>query len=122
MDKILLKREQGVFQISGNNITIIPQENVMEAWSKKNNADSWGRLLEAQQIPLEKVTYRFTKDYVSDRQEWNLILQTENVTKREGPVMTSNTRFENAYYYNQISPSHPLLELPVKAATPGKAK
>lgn len=111
MDKILLGKESGTFQISGNNLTITPQKSVLEGWSKKNGTDSWGSLVDTQNIALEKVTYQFTKYYMSGIQEWNLVLQTGSPTKREGPF-SNNLSFNNAYYYSPISTSHPLIELP----------
>ncbi len=117
MDKILLGKENGTYQISGNNLTIIPQKSVLEAWSKKNGADAWGNFLTTQNITLEKVTYQFTKHYFSDGQEWSLVLQAGTATKREGPF-SSSTSYNNAYFYSPISPSHPIIELPAsKAAT-----
>ena len=111
MNKILLGKESGAFQISDNNLTIIPQKSVLEAWSKKDGADNWGTFLSTQNIALEKVTYQFTKYYMSGIQEWNLVLQAGAPTKREGPF-SSNSSFSNAYYYSPISTSHPVIELP----------
>ena len=110
-DKIVLVKESGSFQINGNNITISPAQSVVEAWSKRDGADKWGRLLSTQKRPLEKVTYRFTKHYFSGIQEWNLVLQADRVTERDGPF-SSNTTFPNAWYYSPISSSNPLIELP----------
>jgi hypothetical protein len=111
MDKILLGKESGKFQISGNNLTVMPDKSVLEAWSKKDGTDKWGNFLSTQNIALEKVTYQFTKHYFSGIQEWNLVLQAGAPTKREGPF-SSNTTFDNAYYYTPISANHPLIELP----------
>jgi hypothetical protein len=111
MDKILLGKESGKFQISGNNLTVMPDKSVLEAWSKKDGTDKWGNLLSTQNIALEKVTYQFTKHYFSGIQEWNLVLQAGAPTKREGPF-SNNTTFDNAYYYTPISANHPLIELP----------
>jgi hypothetical protein len=111
MEKILLGKENGTYQINGNNLTIIPQKSVLEAWSKKNGTDKWGNFLTTQNIPLEKVTYQFTKHYFSGIQEWSLVLQANTATKREGPF-SNNTSFSNAYYYSPISISHPVIEVP----------
>ena len=94
-DKILLVKEAGSFQISGNNITINPERSVIEAWSKRDGADKWGRLLSTQKRQLERVSYRFTKHYFSGIQEWNLVLQADKATERDGPF-SSNTTFPNA--------------------------
>lgn len=111
MDKLLLGKENGTYQISGNNLTLTPQKSVLEAWSKKDGTDKWGNFLSTQNITLEKVTYQFTKHYFSGIQEWNLVLQAGSVTKRDGPF-SGNTTFSNAYYYSPLSNTHPVIELP----------
>ena len=59
-NKLLLTRETGTYQISGSNLTVIPQKSEIEAWSKKDGTDKWGTLLSTQSKALEKVTYQFT--------------------------------------------------------------
>jgi uncharacterized protein DUF5004 len=110
-DKILLVKESGTFQISGNNLTINPQKSLIQAWSKRDGVDKWGRLLTKQNRPLEKVTYQFTKHYFSGIQLWNLVLQANKATERDGPF-SSNTTFPNAWYYAPISSNNPVIELP----------
>jgi Lipocalin-like domain len=116
MEKILLGKESGTYQISGNNLTVTPQKSVLEGWSKKNGSDQWGNFIDSQNVPLEKVTYQFTKHYFSGIQEWNLVFQAEAPTKREGPF-SNNSTFSNAYYYSPISTGHPLIELPGSQVT-----
>jgi hypothetical protein len=111
MDKILLGKEKGTYQISGNNLTIIPGESVSEAWSKKDGRDEWGKLINTQSIPLEKVTYRFNKHYFAGTQKWNLVLQADNVTKRDGHF-SGNTSFVNAWYYDPVLTNNKVIELP----------
>jgi hypothetical protein len=110
-DKILLVKESGTFQISGNNITINPQKSVIEAWSKRDGIDKWGRLLTTQNRTLERVTYQFTRHYFSGIQLWNLVLQADQATQRDGPF-SGNTTFSNAWYYAPISSNNPVIELP----------
>ena len=110
-DKILLIRESGNYQINGSRITINPQRSVIEAWSKRDGADKWGRLLTTQNRPLERVTYQFTKHYFSGIQVWNLVLQADHPTERDGPF-SGNTTFPNAWYYAPISANNPVIELP----------
>jgi len=110
-DKLLLVKENGSYQISGNTITISPKKSVIEAWSKRNGADNWGTLLTTQNRPLETITYRFTKHYFSGIQVWNLVLQADRHTQRDGPF-SNNTTFNNAWYYAPISPNNPVIELP----------
>lgn len=110
-DKLLLVKESGTFQISGSNITVSPQKSVIQAWTKKDGADKWGRLLTTQTRPLEKATYRFTKHYFSGIQVWNLVLQAGSATERDGPF-SSNSTFTNAWYYAPLSSNNPAIELP----------
>jgi hypothetical protein len=84
---------------------------VIEAWSKRDGGDNWGRLLTTQNRTLETVTYRFTKHYFSGIQVWNLLLQADRDTRRDGPF-NNNTTFNNAWYYAPISPKNPVIELP----------
>ncbi len=109
--KIFLVKENGTYQVSGNSITISPQKSVIEAWSKKDGGDKWGSLLSSQKRPLEKVTYQFTKHYFSGIQIWNLVLQNNTVTQRDGPH-SNNKTFDNAWYYSPISANNPVIELP----------
>ncbi len=110
MDRMFLGRESGTYQISGTNITINPQKSVLQAWSKKNG-DQWDKLLNSQNIALEKVTYQFTKHYFEGTQKWNLVLQAANVTKRDGPF-SGNTTFANSWYYGPISATNVAIKLP----------
>lgn len=98
-DKLLLTRENGTYQISGNNITINPQKSVIEAYSKKDGTDKWGKLLTTQNRTLEKVTYRFTKHYFSGINEWSLVFQANEQTQRDGPF-SGGTAFSNAWIYS----------------------
>lgn len=110
-DKIILVRENGTYQINGSSLTIKPQKSVIQAWSKLNGVDRFGRLLSTQPRKLETVTYKFTKHYFSGIQEWNLVLQADQTTERDGPFSTF-AAFPNAWYYKPISANNPLIELP----------
>ncbi len=109
--KILLVKENGTYQISGNTITVTPQKAVIEAWSKKDGSDKWGKLLSTQKRTLEKTTYQFTKHYFSGIQLWNLVLQNNKATQRDGPH-SNNKTFDNAWYYSPISANNTAIELP----------
>ena len=112
MDKILLGKENGTYQESGNNLTIIPEKSVLEAWSKKDGRDEWGKILNTQNITLEKASYQFTKHYFEGNRQWNLVLQAARETQRDGPF-TSNSSFSNAWYYGPITANNKLIELPI---------
>ena len=110
-DKIILVIENGTYQINGGTIAIKPQKSVIQAWSKLNGGDKWGRLLSTQSRKLEPVTYKFTKHYFSGIDEWNVILQADQPTERDGPFSTLKL-FPNAWYYKPISGNNPVVELP----------
>jgi hypothetical protein len=111
MDKILLGKENGYYQISGNNLTIIPTKSVLEAWSKKDGRDEWGKQINTENIALEKVSYQFTKHYFEGNKQWNLVLQTSKETQRDGPF-SSSSAFSNAWYYSPVSVNNKLIQLP----------
>ncbi len=109
LNSILLGRENGTYQISGNNLTINPQKSVLEEWSKINGGDKWGSLLKTQNITPEKITYQFSKQYISEINEWQLLLKANKETKRDGPF---NNYERNAWIYIITSPAHPVIKLP----------
>ena len=96
--KLLLGRESGTYQISGNTLTINPKTSVTEAWSKNRRVDEWGARLNSQARPLEKVTYQFTRHYFSGIQTWSLVLQSSTPTERDGPF-NGGSVFANAWLY-----------------------
>jgi hypothetical protein len=110
-DKIILVIENGTYQISGDTLAIKPQKSVIQAWSKLNGVDQFGRLLTTQNRKLEAVNYKFTKHYFSGIDQWNLVLQADSPTQRDGPFSTL-TLFPNAWYYKPISANNPVVELP----------
>jgi hypothetical protein len=109
MNSIFLGRENGTYQITGDNLTINPKKAVLEEWSKKGGRDEWGSLLKTQNTPPEKITYQFAKQYIAEINEWQLILKTSKETKRDGPF---NNYDHNAWIYIISSPSHPIIKLP----------
>jgi hypothetical protein len=111
MDKLILGKENGTFQINGNSITLSPQKSVLESWTKKEGGDDFGKQVNSQSLPLEKTTYQFRKHYFSGIQETDLVLQADKPTKRDGPF-SGNTVYSNAWYYGPISKSNPLIEFP----------
>ena len=110
-DQIILVIENGTYQISGDTLSIKPQKSVIQGWSKLNGGDKWGRLLSTQPRKLEPVTYKFTRHYFSGIDEWNLVLQADQPTERDGPFSTFKL-FPNAWYYKPISSNNPVVELP----------
>jgi hypothetical protein len=98
MDKMLLGRESGTYRISGDTLALAPAKSVLEAWSKKDGTDRWGRLLSSQNRVLENVTYRFAKNYFSGLREWSLILRADRPTQRDGSFVGTGD-FKNAWIY-----------------------
>ena len=115
-DKILLVRESGTYHISGNQITISPTKSTIEAWSKKDNTDKWGKLLTKENGKLEKVTYQFLKHYFTGIQQWNLVMQYTSPTERDGPFSTA-AAFNNSWLYAPVSPNNPVIDLPEGSQT-----
>jgi hypothetical protein len=111
MDKILLGKEEGTYQVSGNNVSIYPKLSVLEAWSKKDGRDQWGKLINSQSIALENATYRFTRYYLSGIKVTSMVLQSSIATQRDGPF-SSNSPFANAWYYDPISVNNTAIKLP----------
>lgn len=109
--QLVLIKESGRFTQSGNSITVIPSQSVIEAWSKSKGTDKWGKLLKTEKRKLEKVTYRFTHHYFTGIKEWNLVLQADAETERDGRY-SGNKSFENAWYFKTLSPTTPEIELP----------
>jgi hypothetical protein len=110
-EKIILVIENGTYQISGSTLSIKPQKSVIQGWSKLNGGDNWGRLLATQPRKLEAVNYKFTKHYFSGIDQWQLVLQADRPTERDGAFSTF-TLFPNAWYYTPISANNPAIVLP----------
>ncbi len=104
---ILLTQESGTYQVSGNNIIITPQKCVIEAWSKKDNADKWGKRISTQNATMEKTMYQFSIEYNDYNKETQLILQASNTTHRDGPFDR-----ENQWYYKMPTHDYDLIKLP----------
>ena len=111
LPKILLAKENGTYTIDGNTLTVNPQKSSIEAWTKMNGSDKWGKRLTTEKRPLEKITYQFSKYYFEGIQLWNLVLQSNKITRRDGPY-SGNKTFENAWYYSPISANNIKIELP----------
>jgi len=110
MDEMFLGRESGTYQVTSNAVKINPAKSVLEAWSKKDNADQWGNLLSSQNIDLEKTNYQFTKRFIEENNEWQLVLQAAKQTLRDGPFSSSSTG--NAWIYIVPSSARPEIKLP----------
>ncbi len=97
---IFIVRENGKYSASGNTLTITPAKSSITAYNKAGGTDALGSVASAQNRKLETVSYKFTFHYFSGIQEWNLVLQADAPTQREGPF-SGNTTFNNAWYFDQ---------------------
>lgn len=110
---LLLTKEFGTYTVNGDILTVNPKTSVIESWSKKDGTDRWGKLLKSQNRPLEKVTYRFRKEFASGADEWNLVLQADQYNNRDGHF-ANNSAFPNSWFYRPESYANPRIELPSK--------
>jgi hypothetical protein len=125
-DKLLLNRESGTYHVNGDNLTVNPKTCVLETWSKdsimggdgrKYGTDKWGRRLSSEQLPLEKTTYQFSKEYMSGTEEWNLMLRAGKPTRRDGPFSGSSS-YPNTWFYISVTDHNKrLIELPASSKT-----
>ncbi|MGZ8557591.1 MAG: hypothetical protein ACXWWC_04640 [Chitinophagaceae bacterium] len=111
VDRILLGKETGTYLVTGTKVSLNPKKSILQEWSKMNGTDDWGKLMKTQNIALEKATYQFTKHYFSGTQIWNLVLQADKATQRDGRH-SSNDTFKNAWYYGPLSANNPQIKLP----------
>jgi len=87
MKDILFIYETGTYSVSGNQLTITPQQGKGEWWGKQGSSTKeWGGLVKASDYNLEKVTYAFEIKYYSGSQTTSLILRPGKATAREGDV------------------------------------
>jgi hypothetical protein len=87
MKDILFIYETGTYSISGNQLTITPQQGKGEWWGKQGSSTKeWGGLIKTSEYNLEKVTYAFEIKYYSGSQTTSLILRPGKATAREGDV------------------------------------
>jgi hypothetical protein len=96
---IIVVRENGRYSLSGNTLTITPAKSTVTAY-RKAGGDALGGVASTQNRALEKTAYKFTFHYFSGIQEWNLVLQADSPTQRDGKFSTLKV-FENAWYFDQ---------------------
>lgn len=99
-EDIILVRESGQYSADGGVLTVSPTQSKVERYSKKNGADELGDLKENKSRTLEKVAYRYQLHYFAGIEQWNLVLQADQPTQRDGNF-SSNTTFPNAWYFDQ---------------------
>lgn len=97
---IIIVKETGEYSASGGFLTISPSQSLVEKYSKKNGVDELGTLQESKSRALEKASYQYQFHFFQGIGEWNLVLQADRPTQRDGNF-SSNTTFINAWYFDQ---------------------
>lgn len=97
---IIIVKESGRYSLSGDTLTVTPAKSVIASYAKAGGVDALGPLVKSQARALETVNYRFTFHYFSGIQEWNLVLQADRPSQRDGQF-SNNTTFPNAWYFDQ---------------------
>jgi hypothetical protein len=107
---ILLAKENGTYKVTGNTVTLTPQNSIIQKWTKGTitdntgkpaTVDKLGKLVSSQKRTLEKTSYRFTKEYFSGINEWSLQLSSGKETLRDGPFNGGNS-FPNTWFYKAV--------------------
>ena len=100
MQTIIVVRENGKFAINGSALTITPEKSTISSYKKDGGVDALGALVKTQNRELETVTYKFSFHYFEGIKEWDLVLQADRTTGRDGPF-SNNPTFPNAWYFDQ---------------------
>ena len=97
---IIIVKETGRYSISGDTLTVHPAKSSISAYKKAGGVDALGALVKTQNRELETVTYRFTFHFFEGIKEWDLVLQADSPTQRDGQF-SNNTTFQKAWYFDQ---------------------
>jgi len=97
---IFIVKENGRYMVAGNTLTITPAKSTITAYNKAGGSDALGSVASTQNRRLEAASYKFTFHYFSGIDEWNLVLQADSPTQRDGQF-SGNTTFNNAWYFDQ---------------------
>ena len=98
--EIFVVKETGKYSVNGTGLTVSPAKSTINSYKKANGVDALGPLVKAQPRVLEPVTYSFTFHYFEGIKEWNLVLQADRTTQRDG-AFSNNKTFPNAWYFDQ---------------------
>lgn len=100
MQNIIVVKETGKYSVSGGTLTVSPAKSTIASYKKAGGVDALGPLVRSQNRDLEIIAYKFTFHYFEGIQEWNLVLQADKPTQRDGPF-SGNITFQNAWYFDQ---------------------
>jgi hypothetical protein len=79
---IYIVKETGILKTNNNQITLTPQKSIIESW--EHNGDALVKLMATSKRPLETMAYQFIIKYDDLMKDWNLILQANKETLRDG--------------------------------------
>lgn len=92
-DEFWTIEENGAYRADDERLTVTPERSTA---TLRNREGYVSKTLDNQ---LESVTYRWSLHYFEGLNETQLVLQTENKTKRDGEF-TSNQMFRNSYLFS----------------------
>ena len=79
---IYIVKEIGAFKIEDNQFTVTPQKSIIESW--EHDGDSLIKLATSQKRIIEETIYKFAIKYDESMKDWDLILQANKETLRDG--------------------------------------
>ena len=97
---IIIVKETGKYSVSGNSLTVTPTKSAISTYVKAGGVDALGGLVKSQNRNLETVTYTFDFHFFEGIKEWDLVLQADRPTQRDGEF-SGNKTFQNAWYFDQ---------------------
>lgn len=102
---ILFIYETGTYEILGNQLTITPKNGEGGFWQKTASTKEWGKLVNASEYKLEKITYSFKIE--NDSSYGNkIILTSSKPTQRDGGKFNApNEPFEFRYNFRNLESS-----------------
>jgi hypothetical protein len=97
---IFIVKETGKYSVNGARLTVSPAKSTITSYKKAGGVDALGTVVKAQNRVLEPVTYNFAFHFFEGIKEWNLVMQADRETQRDGQF-SGNKMFSNAWYFDQ---------------------
>lgn len=79
---IYVVKENGIYKMENNQVTLTPQKSIMESWD--HEGDALIKLAASNKRTLETTTYKFVVKYDEAMKDWDLVLQANKETLRDG--------------------------------------
>lgn len=102
-------RETGRWAVDRDQLTIVPERSALDEFEKKGGVDSNGPRVSRTAQALERTTYRIRTHYFEGLKEWNLVLETNAPTRRDGSF-TTNPSFPNSWLFSPAGPSRAAID------------